>query len=603
MPTDMSWVSARKKLIAVAAGRSPADLVIRDGVWVCVQSGELIPHTDIAVVDGHIAYVGPDASLAIGPNTQVIAANGRYLCPGLLDGHMHVESSMLTLTNFVRTVVSHGTTGLFIDPHEIANVFGLNGIRLMVEEATHQPIHVWVQVPSCVPSAPGMETPGASIEPEDISEAMDMQGVIGLGEMMNFPGVSMGDDRMLAEMSVARSAHKVIGGHYASFDLGSSFHSYVAGGAEDDHEVTRAEDAAARIRQGMKAMLRLGSAWQDVVGPIRAITEMGLVSRHVILCTDDCHAETTLTEGHMDRVLRCAIAQGVPPLKAIQMATLNTAEHFGVSNEIGQIAPGRWADILILDSLVAFNVDQVIARGKTIAEHGQRIFDWPDFDYPEWATHSVHLLRPAKPADFLLPGGSQSEAVVNVIGVIENQAPTRCLEEKVNVIGGQIQSDLSRDLAKIAILDRHHASGRVQVGLVHGFGFNKPCAAASTFAHDCHQMIVIGTDDACMARAANLLAEMGGGQIVVQGDEVVGQVSLPLAGLMSALPAAETAAQVATILEGFKKCGCLINNPNMTMSLLGLVVIPELRMSDLGLINVTRFEPTTVVQESNGKNR
>ncbi|HID85582.1 MAG TPA: adenine deaminase, partial [Anaerolineales bacterium] len=326
---ERGWKEWRRELIDVAMGRRPADLVIRNGRWVSVQSGEILPHTDIAVAQGRIAYIGPDASHAIGTETEVVDAGGMYLVPGLLDAHMHIESGMVTVTEFVRAVIPHGTTGMFVDPHEIANVFGLKGVRLMVDEARVQPIHVWVQVPSCVPSAPGVETSGGTITPEDVAEAMAWEGVIGLGEMMNFPGVFQGDEKMLAEMAATAAAGKVIGGHYASPDLGLPFHGYVVGGPEDDHEGTRVEDAIARVRQGMKVMLRFGSAWHDVAAQVKAITEHGLDPRHFLLCTDDSHAETLVTEGHMDRVVRHAIAQGLPPITAIQMATLNTAEHFG----------------------------------------------------------------------------------------------------------------------------------------------------------------------------------------------------------------------------------------------------------------------------------
>ena len=270
-------------LVDVAMGRTPADIVIRDGRWVSVQSGEIIPHTDIAIADEFIAYVGPNASHAIGENTKIIEADGRYLVPGLLDAHMHVESGMVTVTEFVRAVARRGTTGMFIDPHEIANVFGLNGVKLMVDEARNQPIHVWVQIPSCVPSAPGLETPGASIGPEEVAEAMTWDGIIGLGEMMNFPGVFLSDEKMHAEMAATRAAGKTIGGHYASPDLGLPFHGYVAGGPEDDHEGTHKEDAIARVRQGMKAMLRNGSAWHDVANQVGAILEDGLDPRRFIL--------------------------------------------------------------------------------------------------------------------------------------------------------------------------------------------------------------------------------------------------------------------------------------------------------------------------------
>ncbi|MCX7608609.1 MAG: amidohydrolase family protein, partial [Anaerolineales bacterium] len=392
--------SFTRSLIDVAMGRAPADMVIRHGTWVCVQTGEFIPDTDIAIQDGRIAYVGPDASHTIGLHTIVLDAESKYLVPGLLDGHVHVESGMLTVTEFVRAVAPRGTTGLFIDPHEIANVFGLKGVHLMAEEAARQPIHVWVQAPSCVPSAPGLETPGGEITPEDVAEALTWERVIGLGEMMNYPGVAAADPKALAEMEITRRAGKTIGGHYASPDLGRPFHGYVAGGPEDDHEGTRLEDAVARARQGMKPMLRYGSAWQDVAAQIPAITRLGLDPRHFILCTDDCHAETLVGEGHMDRVLRHAIAQGLPPMTAIQMCTLNTAEHFGVAREMGMIAPGRWADILVVDNLNDFRADLVIAKGQIIAEKGKLLIELPEVDYPDWVIHSVNLPRPLSADDF-----------------------------------------------------------------------------------------------------------------------------------------------------------------------------------------------------------
>ncbi len=366
-------------LVDVASGRTPADLVIRNGRWVCVQSGEIIPETDIAIKGERIAYVGPDASPMIGKQTRTIDAGDRYLVPGLLDGHMHVESGMVTVTEFVRAVVPHGTTGMFIDPHEIANVFGLKGVKLMADEAADQPIHVWVQMPSCVPSAPGLETPGASIGPDEVAEAMTWPGVIGLGEMMNFPGVIQGDPHLHAEMGLTRQAGKVIGGHYASPDLGPAFHAYVAGGPEDDHEGTRVEDAIARVRQGMKVMLRLGSAWYDVAEQIRAVTEFGLDPRHFILCTDDSHSSTLVHDGHMDRVVRHAISQGLSALTAIQMATLNTADHFGLSRDIGLIAPGRFADILLVRDLPEFEVEQVLARGEVLVTDGSMAGGNPHF--------------------------------------------------------------------------------------------------------------------------------------------------------------------------------------------------------------------------------
>ncbi|KAA3648479.1 MAG: adenine deaminase [Chloroflexi bacterium] len=577
-------------------GRAPADLVIRNGQWVSVQSGEVISKTDIAIVSGRIAYVGADASHTIGDHTQVIEANDRFLVPGLLDAHMHVESGMVTVTEFVRAVIPHGTTGMFIDPHEIANVFGLKGVKLMVDEAAEQPIHVWVQMPSCVPSAPGLETPGAHIGPAEVAEAMTWDGIIGLGEMMNFPGVFNGDENMLAEMAATAVAGKTIGGHYASLDLGLPFHGYVAGGPEDDHEGTRKEDAVARVRQGMKAMLRLGSAWYDVATQIKAVTEDGLDPRNFILCTDDSHSETLITEGHMDRVVRHAIDQGVSPMIALQMATINTAEHFNVSQDMGMLAPGRCGDVLLVSDLDKLVIDQVIAKGQTVAEGGDLLLDLPAYSYPDWASQSVKLGKELTADDFKLSADVDGAYRANVIGVVENQAPTKHLQMEVNVEKGEVSVDMGRDIAKIALVERHVATGGVQVGLVSGFGFDQPCGLATTVAHDSHHMIVVGTSESDMALAANKLAKVGGGQVVVKDGEVIGLVELPIAGLMSNERAEIVAEKAGTVLAGFEACGSTLNNPNMQMSLLALVVIPELRISDLGLVDVTKFDFVPVLE-------
>jgi len=588
-----------RNLVDVAMGRAKADLIIKNGQWVCVQSGEIIPGTDIAVFKDRIAFVGDDASHTIGDQTKVIDAKGKYLVPGLLDGHMHVESGMVTITEFVRAVAPKGTTGMFVDPHEIANVFGLKGVQLMAEEAEDQPIHVWVQVPSCVPSAPGLETPGASITPEDVEEAMSWKKIIGLGEMMNFPGVFQSDEKMHQEMGATRAAGRVIGGHYASPDLGIPFHGYAAGGPEDDHEGTRKEDAIARVRQGMKAMLRYGSGWLDVESQVKAITEEDLDPRHFILCTDDSHSETLVNDGHMDRVLRHTIGLGVDPMDALQMATINTAEHFGVAREMGQIAPGRYADILLVSDLKDFRADLVIAKGMILADSGQWQFELPETTYPDWATKSVNMKGPLAADDFQLPVDEKTTSgkiTAHVIGVVEGQAPTRHLQIPVEVDDGEIKVDLDEDLVKIALVERHKATGGVVVGLVSGFGLKGKCAIGSTVAHDSHHMIVVGTDEEQMALAANQLSEMNGGQVVIKDGKVIGQVALPIAGLMSNKRAEIVAEEAATVLDGFRKCGCTIENPNMQLSLLALVVIPSLRISDLGLVDVDTFSFTPVFE-------
>jgi adenine deaminase len=591
--TIKPWETVAARLIGVAAGRSAAGLVITDGRWVNVHSGEIIDNTTVAVAEGRFAYAGPYSPELIGEGTEIIEAHGRYLVPGLCDGHMHVESGMLTVTEFARAVIPHGTTSMFIDPHEIANVLGLNGVRLMHDEAANLPINVWVQMPSCVPSAPGLEEAGASISPEDVAEAMSWPNIIGLGEMMNFPGVASCDPHMLAEIAVAQAAGKTVGGHYASRDLGASFHAYVAGGAADDHEGTRTEDAIARIRQGMRAMLRLGSAWYDVASQVRAITEHGLDPRNFILCTDDCHALTLVRDGHMNRVVRHAIAQGLKPITAIQMATLNTAQHFGLEREIGSITPGRRADLIVTPDLVELPMDIVIARGAVLAKNGTLIQDIPAAAYPAFAKNTVRLGRRLSERDFDIPAPGGLEKVrARVIGVIENQAPTKALEKDLPVKSGVVAMDGAADVCQAAIVERHRGSGQIVNGFVSGFGYTADCAVASTVAHDCHQMIVVGTSKNDMALAANKLGEVGGGICVYSQGHELALIELPVAGLMSDDRAGNVAAKIAALIDAMRRCGCTMNNAYMQHSLLALVVIPELRISNFGLIDVNRFART-----------
>ena len=588
-----TWFETAPQLIDVAMGRSPADMVIRKGRWVNVHSGEIISDTDIAIIAGRFAYVGPDASHAIGPETQVIDAHGRYLVPGLCDGHMHVESGMVTVTEFARAVIPHGTTTMFIDPHEIANVLGLPGVKLMHDEAAGLPINILVQMPSCVPSAPGLENAGASIGVAEVREAMAWPNIIGLGEMMNFPGVTLKDEKMLGEIAATQAAHKTVGGHYASPDLGLPFHGYVAGGPADDHEGTRVEDAIARVRQGMRAMLRLGSAWYDVAAQIKAVTERGIDPRNFVLCTDDSHSGTLINDGHMNRVVRHAIAQGLKPITAIQMATLNTAQHFGLERELGSITPGRRGDLILTSDLVALPIEMVIAHGKVVAENGKLTADIPAYAYPKSARDTVKMGRKLAAKDFHIPapkGANQVKA--RVIGVIENQAPTKALERPLKVSQGMVEMDRAQDVCQIALVERHRATGQVTNGFVSGFGYNKDCAVASTVAHDSHHMIVVGTSKDDMAVAANKLGEVGGGIVVVSRGKVLALVELPIAGLMSDERAEVVAQKAQKMVEAMAECGCTLNNAYMQHSLLALVVIPELRISDIGLIDVTRFAKT-----------
>ena len=597
MNSVKSWPEAAPRLIAVAAGRAPADLVIRGGKWVNVHSREVLAGHDIAIAEGRFAAIAPDLSTSIGPDTQVIEANGRYMVPGLCDAHMHIESGMLTPAEFAAAVIPHGTTTMFTDPHEIANVLGLAGVRMMHDEALMQPVNIFTQMPSCAPSAPGLETTGFEITPEDVAEAMHWPGIIGLGEMMNFPGVIHADPKMLAEIAAVQNAHKAVGGHYASPDLGAPFRAYAAGGPADDHEGTCEADAIARVRQGMRSMMRLGSAWYDVETQITAVTEKGLDPRNFILCTDDCHSGTLVHDGHMNRVYRHAVACGAEPLVALQMCTINTATHFGLERELGSIAPGRRADVILTSDLAALPVEMVIARGQVVAENGSLLAECPHYDWPDSARATVHLGKTLAAPDFEIAAPKGANTVTaKVIGVVENQAPTKALTAELSVQSGIVEPDEARGIAQIALVERHRGTGGVTNGFVKGFGYKGRMAMGSTVAHDSHHMIVVGTDREMMAACANRLGEMGGGVSVWQDGAEIASVPLPIAGLMSDAPAAEVAASAARMVEAMAECGCTLNNAYMQHSLLALVVIPELRISDLGLVDVTKFELTDLFE-------
>jgi len=588
-----TWPECAAQLVGVAAGRISADTVILGGKVANVHTREVL-RWDIAISAGRFAYVGPDASHCIRPETEVLRTEG-FIIPGLCDGHMHVESGMLTPAEFARAVIPHGTTTMFTDPHEIANVMGLAGVKLMHDEGLMQPVNIFTQMPSCAPSAPGLETTGFEISAEDVAEAMAWPGVIGLGEMMNFPGVINGDPQMLAEMAATVRAGKTIGGHYASPDLGPAFHAYAAGGPADDHEGTCEVDAVMRVRQGMRSMLRLGSAWYDVETQITAITERGLDSRNFILCTDDCHSGTLVNDGHMNRVVRHAIACGCDPMVALQMATINTASHFGLERELGSIAPGRRADLIFTSDLTTLPIERVMSRGKTVALNGEITTDCPHVVWPEAARQTVRMGADKTASEFTIvaPEGARS-VDVRVIGVIENQAPTKALEATLPVRDGCVVAQ--GDICQIALVERHRASGLVSNAFVSGFGYRGNMAVASTVAHDSHHMIVVGTCHENMALAANCLSEVGGGVTVWKDGVQRALVELPIAGLMSDAPAATVAVKVHQMVQSMTDCGCMLNNAYMQHSLLALVVIPELRISDLGLVDVTRFEITPVLR-------
>lgn len=578
-----------RDLAATARGDLPATLVVRGGALVSVTSGEILPNTSVAARGSRIAYIGPDAGHTIGPETRVVEAEGRYIAPGFLDGHCHIESSQITVTQFARAVLPLGTTGGFFDAHEITNVLGLRGLRLMVEEARRTPLAAYMEIASCVPSTSAeLETAGAEIGPEEVAEALSWgEDVIALGEVMNFPGVVFGDEKMHGEISAALRAGKVADGHFCWPPDDFRLAAYAASGITGCHESTTAEDVIWRLRHGMYAKLRRGSAWHDVAATIKAHTEMGLDPRRILLVTDDRSPESLVDEGHMNFVVRHAIEQGVRPITAFQMASLNAAERFGVSGDVGSVTPGRCADIILLDGdLAEVNVSTTIAAGKVVAENGRMVADLPAFEYPEHSLNSVRLGRPVSREDFEVAAPVESGKVrARAMRVVENHVETRATTVELPAENGLVKLDLSQDVSKIAVIERHGKTGERSVGFVVGVGFTEPAALATTVAHDSHNLMVVGNSEAMMAQAARAVVGARGG-VAVARQEGTTLLPLPVAGLMSARPYEEVAELSRAVGEALEAAGCRMNYAFMTLSLLALVVLPELHLSDKGLVEV-----------------
>jgi adenine deaminase len=578
-----------RDLAATARGDLPATLVVRGGTLVSVNSGEILPNMSVAVQGSRIAYVGGDASHTIGDETRVIEAEGRYVAPGFLDGHCHIESSQITVTQFARAVLPLGTTGGFFDAHEITNVLGLPGLRLMVDEARTTPLAAYMEVASCVPStSTDLETPGAVIGPEEVAEALSWgDDVIALGEVMNFPGVVFGDEKMHGEIDAALRAGKIADGHFAWPPDDWRLAAYAASGITGCHEGTTPEDTVWRLRQGMYAKLRRGSAWHDVAATIRAHTEQGLESRHILLVTDDRSPESLVEEGHLNFVVRHAIQQGVRPITAFQMATLNTAERFGVWRDVGSVTPGRYADIILLEgNLADVNVALTIAAGEVVAEEGRMVADVPPFEYPDYALSTIKLDGEISEGTFDVHAPSQNGTVrARTLQVVENHVETNTVWTELPVDDGLVRLDPDKDVAKISVIERHGKTGGHLTGFVSGLGFDRPSALATTVAHDSHNLMVMGNSEEMMARAARAVADAGGGVAVATREELT-LLPLPVAGLMSPEPYEEVAQQSKAIGEALNRAGCSLNYAFMTLSLLALVVLPELHVSDKGLVEV-----------------
>ncbi|WP_028963248.1 adenine deaminase [Sulfobacillus thermosulfidooxidans] len=575
----------RRQLAQVALGNLEPDLVITHAQLVNVHTKEIEPDVSVAVKSGFIAYIGKSVP-GIKDTTKVIDAHQQYLVPGLIDGHMHVESSMLSVAEFARAVLPFGTTTIFMDPHEMANVFGLEGVALMMHEAEHLPLRVFTTVPSCVPAAPGLEDSGQYLGPNEVHSALNFPRVAGLSEVMDFPGVVNGNPEVLEKIRLTYEKHQVVTGHLPTSD-DRVIQAYAATGIFSDHESTSREEALAKARRGITVMIREGTAWKDVHECIKIVTEDGIDPHQCLLVTDDVEPATLVQDGHLNVVVRRAIEEGVDALSAIQMATINTARYFHVEDWLGSIAPGHVADMLLIPDLMNMRPSVVFAGGEIVAENGQFVAEITAPSYPDYVKKSVHLPRAVTAQDFFVKSEScsQGEVTVRAIGVNNNSALTHLYTSTARVEEGVILPSLDNDLVYAAVLERHHGSGQIGRGFVHGFGIKRG-AVASTVGHDSHNLMVMGVNPTDMAMAANALAQCGGGMVAVLDQTILALVSLPVAGLMAEESAQVMAEKLERLTEAWRRLGCTLHAPYMTFSLIALPVIPELRLSNKGLVDV-----------------
>ena len=574
------------RLAKVATGAEKADLVIKNARLINVCTREIMDNISVAVADGRIALVG-DAEHCIGENTKVIDAENKYLAPAFMDGHIHIESSMLSVGEYAKAVVAHGTSGVFIDPHEICNVLGLDGVNYMMEDAKRTPLKTMLTTPSCVPAVGGFEDTGAKIDPEDVALTMDYDCCVGLGEMMNFPGILGGNPHTHGIVDEALKAGKIPTGHYSLPETGAGLNAYIASGMRCCHESTRAEDALAKMRLGMYAMLREGSAWHDLHEVVKAITENKVDSRFACLISDDTHPHTLIQHGHLDHIVRRAIEEGVDPVTAIQMVTINVAQCFQLDHEMGSIAPSKCADMVLIDDLNACHVTQVFIDGQLVAKDGCLTVQFAPYAYPEKAVNSVHLDK-LTADDFRIACDGNS-ADVHAIEIIPAKVGTFDRIVNLPVIDGDIAADPQQDVLKVAVFERHKRTGTVGKGFVKGFGIRRG-ALAQTVAHDAHNLLVVGSNDADMALAANTLIECGGGLVAVLDGKVLSVVELPIAGLMSDKPIDEMSEAIEKMEKTWEDMGSTLPSPFMTMALIPLACLPETRLTNRGLVDCRTFE-------------
>ena len=578
-----------QELVQVATGAKKAETVIKNVKLINVCTHEIQEGVSVAIACGRIAYVGENIDVCIGENTVVIDAQSQYLAPAFLDAHIHIESSMLSVGEYAKAVVTHGTSGVFIDPHEICNVLGLDGVKYMLQDSKRTPLKTMLTTPSCVPAVPGFEDTGAKIDPEDVAETMTWDECVGLGEMMNFPGILYSDPHTHGIVAETLKAGKIATGHYSLLETDHGLNGYIASGVRCCHESTRAEDAFAKMRMGMYALFREGSAWHDLKEVAHAITDRTVDSRFACLISDDTHPHTLQGYGHLDYIVKRAIEEGIDPITAIQMVTINPAQCFQLDHDLGIVAPSKCADIVLIDDLNACHVTSVFIDGELVAKDGKLVKEFPAYTYPEKATKSVHL-SPVTAKDFAIKTEEENGKTVKVrvAEIIPARVGTFERIEEMQVVDGELKADASRDILKVAVFERHKGTGTVGYGFVKGFSIQGG-ALAQTVAHDAHNLLVIGTNDEDMAIAVNALIECGGGLVAVQNGKILGKVPLPIAGLMSDKPLEEMSEEIEKVEQAWVDMGCAIPSPFMTMALIPLACLPELRITNRGLVDCRTF--------------
>lgn len=569
-----------KATVEAGLGRIPCDLKLEAVKLVNVYSSEIYT-TNIYIKDKRIVSIDPNANLAA---KEVINCQGQYALPGLVDTHMHFESTLLSPEALSDVMVPQGTTTICVDLMEIANVAGAAGIKTMLHSMSKLPYRMMIEVSSRVPTAPGLETTGAILGVAEVKEILDWEESCSLGEL-DPSKILFVQDEYLKKIAATLQRRKIVNGH-AIGRLGQELNVYASAGISDDHECVDYEELLARIRLGMKVMVREGSTERNVEQLMKGVLASGLDYDNLIFCTDDKHASEIREEGHINYNINKSVSLGVPPMKAIQIATINAAKHFRVEDEIGSITPGRLADILLVKNLQDIKPLKVIFEGKVVAENGKLVAKSPLGQYPQYIKESVTFKQPITAQSFALKSKSNSpKTLVNVIELYDEQIINEWGRSELPVENGCIKSAVDKDILKLAIVERYGKTGDVGVGFVKGFGLKKG-ALAFSMSHDHHNIVCVGTNDADMAVGANAIHEMQGGLVVVDNGKVLAKMQLIIGGLMSEKSADEVLAEIENMNKSAKTLGCNLPAPFMTLSFISLPTVPKLGLTDKGLVDV-----------------